>query len=257
MKKEIEDLQKEIKYINLKNLKIEITKNFKISLRSIQCIAPYVLTAGITAGAFKMAGGGFPFYYGDTFQKNSHKMKEIDNLGNIRTEQQYDAFENSGNTLYYYSPWQLENDNLYKRNIEIYELKDITEEDILNILQKEELKLSDIFGDPISKKKETKNKISDEELAKNAYFQAVIYSEDENDYIICQETAEENIGTTILYIFMTFFLELIPLFIRSDISKFNFDECVSEIKAKYQQINVEDLKRKLEIKMENYNRLTR
>ena len=188
MKKELETLEYELKHSKLVNLKISTVKNLKISLRFMQRIAPYVLTAVIMAGGCKLVGGGIPFYSGDTFKINSNTMKEFDSLGNIRYEQQYDDYDNSSNILYYYSQWQQGNDGFYSRNVETYKLDELTEEEILKLFAKEDLNLSDVFGDPTSKKRETKNNVTEEEIQQKDYLQAIIYNEDENDYIIHKET---------------------------------------------------------------------
>lgn len=257
MKKELETLEYELKHSKLVNLKISTVKNLKISLRFMQRIAPYVLTAVIMAGGCKLVGGGIPFYSGDTFKINSNTMKEFDSLGNIRYEQQYDDYDNSSNILYYYSQWQQGNDGFYSRNVETYKLDELTEEEILKLFAKEDLNLSDVFGDPTSKKRETKNNVTEEEIQQKDYLQAIIYNEDENDYIIHKETIGENIAVTVIYLLLTALAELIPLFIRSEISSFDFDDCVREIKRKYPSVNQEELAKKLEIKRSNYDRLTR
>lgn len=257
MKKELETLENELKYSKLVNLKISTVKNLKISLRFMQRIAPYVLTAGIMAGGCKLIGGGIPFYSGDTFKINSNTMKEFDSLGNIRYEQQYDDYENSSNILYYYSQWKQGNDGFYSRNVESYKLDELTEEEILKLFAKEDLNLSDVFGEPTSKKKETKNNVTEEELQQKDYLQAIIYNEDENDYVIHKETMGENIAVTVIYLLLTALVELIPLFIRSEISSFDFDDCVREIKRKHPSVDTEELEKKLEIKRSNYDRLTR
>lgn len=258
MQKELKQLEMEIKYSKFTNLKYSLIKNTKISLRFMQRLAPYVLTAGIMAGGSKLVGAGFPFYSGDTVKINSNIMKEFDNLGNIRYEQSYDDFEDDSNNLYYYSQWGGGhiNNGLYSRIVETYELKEFTEEELLELLNKEDLKLSDIFGEPVSKKTEYKNNITEEELNQKDYIKVVLYEEDENDYIIRTETADKNLVVTILYFIFTFLAELVPFFVRSEISTFDFDDCVREIKRKYSRVDIEELTKKLEIKQNNYDRLT-
>ena len=256
-KKEIETLENELKYSKLVNLKISTVKNLKISLRFMQRITPYVLSAGIIAGGCKLIGFGLPFYSGDTLKINSNTMKEFDSLGNVRYEQQYDDYANSSNILYYYSQWQPDINGLYTRNVETYKLDELTEEEILKLFNKEDLKLSDIFGKPISKKRETKNNVTEEELQQNDCLKAIIYSEDKNNYILYKETKEENNVITAAYLALTAVVELIPFFIRRNISTFDFDDCVSEIKRKYPAVDTDELIKKLEIRRSNYNRLMR
>lgn len=257
LKKEIEKLEKDIKNIRLINLKIEVIKNLKITLRFIQRIAPYIITASLTAGGFKLLGGGLPFYR-DNFRNYLRTMTEVDNLGNVRYEQQYNDFETADNTLYYCSKWHDNEDGFYSRNIEMYKIKELTEEDLINILTKENLDLSDILGEPISKKIETKNNILEEELEEKDYLQAVIYSKSDNDYIVCKETIKDNILMTLLYISATALFECFPFAIRDGgLSKFNYKMCVEDIKDNYPSVDVQELTKKLEIKRSNYDRLIR
>lgn len=257
LKKEIEKLEKDIKNIRLINLKIEAIKNLKITLRFIQRIAPYIITASLTAGGFKLLGGGLPFYR-DNFRNYLRTMTEVDNLGNVRYEQQYNDFETADNTLYYCSKWHDNEDGFYSRNIEMYKIKELTEEDLINILTKENLELSDILGEPISKKIETKNNILEEELEEKDYLQAVIYSKSDNDYIVCKETIKDNILMTLLYISATALFECFPFAIRDGgLSKFNYKMFVEDIKDNYPSVDVQELTKILEIKRSNYDRLIR
>lgn len=256
MKKEIESLEKDIKNIRLINLKIEAIKNLKISLRFIQRIAPYIITASITLGGFKLSGAGLPFIR-DNYKEYLQTKTEVDSLGNVRYEQQYADFKNSDNALYYYSKWHKNEDVFYSRIIEMYKIKELTEEDIIDILTKENLELRDILGEPISKKIETKNNILEEELEEKDYLQAVIYSKSDNDYIVCKETVGDNVLVTFFYLLLTGLLECFPAIIRNDFSKFNYKRCVEEIKDNYQSVDVHELTKILEIKKSNYNRLMR
>ena len=61
-------------------------------------------------------------------------MKELDSLGNIRYEQQYEEYQNPNNVISYYSKWNFVEDNLYSRDIETFALGDITEEQILKLI---------------------------------------------------------------------------------------------------------------------------
>lgn len=257
MKKEIEILESKLEHSKSVNKKINTIKNLKISLRFMQHIAPYVVTAGIMAGGCKLIGWGFPFYSGDNLKKYSNIMKEFDSLGNIRYEQQYDDYENSSNILYYCSKWQHENDGFYSRNVEGYKLDKLSEEKILRLFDEDDLNLSDVFGAPVSKKKEFKHYVTEKELQQEDYLQAIIYRKDENDYIICKETMKRNLKVTSIYLLFTILAELLPLYIRSEKSDFDFNDCVRKIKIKYPTVDTEEMSKTLEIKKSNYNRLMR
>ena len=244
MKKEVESLEKQIKYSRLTNLKISSVKNLKITARALQLVAPYVLTASIVAGGFSLLGA-IPFYR-DKREIHSSIMTEFDNLGNVRYEQQYGDF-GEDSVFNFYSQWELQEDGFYTRTIKTYNIKEKTYEELVELFNKDNLSIEDILGESTSTIKETKNNLSDDEINKKAFMQAIIYNKDENDFIIQEESISENVLLTILYFCLTALIELIPMFFRSECSSFDFGECVEKIKDKYKPADIQELTRKLEI----------
>ena len=59
------------------------------------------------------------------------------------------------------------------------------------------MSLQDILGDPISKKTELKNNLTEEEINAGSFLQYVVYSKDKHNYISVQESVEDNVGWTI------------------------------------------------------------
>lgn len=265
MKNEIESLESEIKHSILVNAKIGTIRNLKIGARALQKVAPYVLTAGIVFGGCTLLLGDIPFYGGDEWNIYSNIMTEFDNTGNIRKGQQYGNFkddsdnilDNSDSMLWYYSKWQKEGEDSYFRTVQTYSIKKKTHKDIIKLFYQENLKLEDVLGKPSSNIKETRDNLTDEELQKEPLIKAVIYNQDENDYIIHKETVMENVSTSILYGFITALAKLVPLHFRKKISSFNFSDCVDKIKTKYQPLDIESPTKKLELKKDNYNRIMR
>mgnify|MGYP001139678404 CR=1 FL=1 len=264
MKKEIESLESEIKHSSFVNARIGTIRNLKISARVLQKVAPYALTAGIIAGGFTLLGD-IPFYPNDEWKVYSNVMTEFDNYGNIRTEQQYDSFEDendntldsSDSMLYYYSNWEKNDDGFYSRIVQAYSIKNKTYEDIIKFFGEENINLEDVLGEPSSNIKETRNNLTNEELQEESFVKAVIYNKDENDYIMHKETVGENILFSVLYVLITGLCELAPLYWRSKHSNFDFADCVEKIKRKHQSLDIDSLTKKLELKKDNYNRLMR
>lgn len=255
MKKEIKKLEMEIKHSKISNSNIKALKALKISLRFGQLIAPYAVTAGIVIGGFSILGAT-PFYI-DDHKKKLEMKKEFDSSGNIRYEQQYDAYENSKSTISYYGKWMSQTDGFYSRDVEIYSIGDITEEKIMKLVNQNNISsLQEVLGKPISKKIETKNNLTEKELTEGSYLQAIMYNEFEDDFIMVKESSGDNIGLTVVCLFITLLAEIIPLAWRS-FSHFDFGDCVKEIKRKHPAIDIEKLVKKLEIKRSNYDRLTR
>lgn len=255
MRKEISKLENEIKHSKIGNTKVYALRGLKIVLRTGQLIAPFVVTAGITISGFA-ALGGTPFYR-DKHKQKLEMMKELDSLGNIRYEQQYEEYANSSSVISYYSKWNFVEDNLYSRDIETYALGDITEEQILKLINDDVQSLREILGEPISKKKETKNNLTEEELQSDPFLQAMIYSKFDDDFIMVKESSSDNIAITLLWVLVTVLAELIPIWWRADGSDFDYSYCIRQIKKKHPTIDVEELAKKLEIKRSNYDRLTR
>lgn len=255
MEKEIESLEKEIKQQKFKNLKINSIKNLKITARVLQLIAPYVVTASIFTWFF-FSNGIIPFHR-DKREIYSRVMTEFDNLGNIRYEQQYADFVDQNNIFKFYSQWQLQEDGFYTRTIKTYNIEEKTYEELIELFNKENVILEDFLGKPISTIKETKNNLTDDELNKEAFMQAIIYNEDENDFIIQEESFDENKYSTIGYFFLLAMLEFASGLFRNGFSSFNFRKCVERIKDNYQLADIQELTRKLEIRRDNYNRLMR
>ena len=254
LKKEINKLENEIKYSKITNTKASALRGLKIALRTGQLIAPFVVTAGLTFGGY--AALGITPFYRDDQKQTLETMKELDSLGNIRYEEQYEVYENSSSIISYYTKWNYDKDNMYCRDIEIYEVGDITEEQILKLINDEIESLREVLGDPILKKKEYKNNLSEVELQKEPFLQATIYSESDDDFIIVKESILENLGSTFLWVLLTMGAEMITVALRG-CSTFDYKKCIRKIKKEHSNIDVEELTKKLEIKRSNYDRLTR
>lgn len=254
MQKEINRLENEIKHFKRENAKIYVLRKLKIVLRTVQLIAPFVVTVGITIGGFSLLRVT-PFYR-DKHKQKLEMMKELDSLGNIRYEQQYEEYENSKSVISYYSKWNFVEDNLYSRDIETYAIGDITEEQILKLMNDDVESLHEILGEPISKKKETKNNLTEEELQSDPFLQAMIYSKFDDDFIMVKESLSDNIGLTFLWIIVAVVAQIIPILWRGS-SNFDYIYCIEKIKENHPIIDVDELTKKLEIKKSNYDRLTR
>lgn len=256
MKKEVEDLERQIKYNKLVNLKNALIRTTLINGRRLQWLAPFILTACITAGGAKLIGMGFPFYRDDV-EEFLYTKKEFDNTGNIRYEEQYGKFDSITSQINHYTKWEDAGNGFYTRRVESYQLSDITDEKVLSLFEKDTLTIEDIFGNKVSSVKENKNNLTEEELMQEEYLEATIYKKDENDYIMVKESIDNNIGFTAIYVLITFLAELFPAIYRSDISKFDYSDAVYDIKEKYTKVDVEKVKKLLEIKRDNYNRLVK
>lgn len=254
MQKEIDELEFQIKNSKSINLKLFLIRYFKVFLRSLQLFTPYFLTAGITFELFHLFG--FTPILEDRRIQYLEIKKELDNFGNIRYEEQYDHFNDTKGTISYIGKWQKRQDNFYSREIKTYVTENFSKDITVNFLKNVDItSLDDIFGKPISQKTETKNNLTEEEINKDSYLQAVIYSKSSDDFIIVEESLDMNLFLTLGWIVVTVILESLPYVYRRDFSNFDFDECVEEIKMKYPYIDIDELFKKIKIKKDNYKRL--
>lgn len=256
LEKEISKLEYEINHSKISNLKIHMLRALKKSLCTGRLIAPYVLTAYISFQAFSTLG--ITPFVEDEVTKRLEVKKEIDNLGNISYEEQYGKFDNPIGTISYVGKWNKKVDGFYEREVKTYATGNIEEIIVTKLINDEDItSLDEILGDAISSKKQTRNNLTKEEIEKEPYLQAVIYSEIDDDYIVVKETIEQNMGWTILWFLLTTLIEFFPVYLQQEIVSFDYGQSIQNINKKYPLIEKETLMKKLEIKRDNYNRLTR
>lgn len=245
LKFDLDKLYFNINHTKLSNIKCNIKKNIEMTLCKCRLVAPYLISLGITFGSFSIAGFT-PFLLDD--EKNNLKiMKEIDNNGNIRYETQYSEFENMNNTITYYSNWYKKN-NMYARNIKVYNIGDLSENNILRIINSDYNNLDDIFGNPIIDRTELKENVDD---INDSYVQARIYSEDIDDYIFLKQPMNNNVVETIIWLFITLIIELFIISSR----EYNYKKIKNSIIKKYSMEFYDNLLKKIEIRKNNYERL--
>ena len=266
LKEEIEKLEETVRTAKRKNTKAKIIRAARIIPSFLRFISPYVLAAYLTVTVFSL-NGSTPFII-DEYKHKKEIMKDFDNRGNIRQVEQYDDFERHKwdeefpelsvkSSLVYISKWVPINDAFYTRVYEVYSLENITEDTITNLLEKDSISsLQEILGAPIESKNETRNNLSEEEIANGDYLNAVIYDELKDDYIIIRETIGANIGTTAFCLLVIFLAECIAQIYREE-SRFSIEGSIAKIKSKYPIIHTAAEEQRLEIKRNNYKRLTR
>lgn len=256
MKKQIHKLEYQIQTPKKENIRRTTIKSLKISLKIAQFTAPYILCAALTfAGAHAI--GLTPFYRND---KNTYLQtkKEFDNFGNIRLEEHYKEYEDEENTLSYYGEWKKSNDEFYSRNVEVYSLNELSEDEINKLLKDSNISsLEEVLGNPISTKTEQANNLTTEDFYSNGYLVATVYDRNKNNYIVEKESIEDDIGFSFLYI-AAILLESYFIYMGQKFpSLSSINSQINAIKENYEPIDVIEAKMKLKIKKENYDRLMR
>ncbi len=249
MKREIKQISFKINHKSVEKIKNEIKRRGKITFCKGRLVAPYFLALTISVGSFSIFGAT-PFIL-DKRKNYEKNMKEIDSYNNIKVISQYNNFEDNYNTITIYEKWQENDNNTYSRNIKIYKLEDFTEEKITELLKENVNNIEEFFENPISEKTETRNNLDKNELDKEAYLSARIYTEDKNEFIYVNQPVSKNIGETIGWFFAFITLETFAFLYRG-ISSFNYKKNVKKINNKYSKEAIEILEKKLKLIENNY-----
>ena len=121
-------LEKQIAEQKAENFKQLNIRNLKIFGNTCNFVAPFVITAGLTVGGFKMIGGGLPFH---TDEITKYKLYNLDyqTNGYVTMEESYNkkhllTNDLQSNELTIYTPWKYENNQYtrYKREYDIGKL---------------------------------------------------------------------------------------------------------------------------------------
>ena len=271
-KLEIKSLENQIKHNRYNHIKLKGIKNLKIYGQIAKLVYPYILIASIYAGSFKYSGLGLPFY-SDEVKNYKNTNINIYNDGTIIYDNSYrDIFlKNSDkDVIKFYGEWYKNDDN-YCRQITTYSLRDLKSElkldkKNLNNLTDDEIKnlfndkhLYEKFYNIGLRSQQITNDVSLEQLSKGSYIEIKLGTIDKKDYVYEKECSERNLLITLIYIALTGITS--ELFYNFRKNKFNyyFKSNINNIKRDYQNRSdsVESLKKKLELKKENYNRLKR
>lgn len=256
MEAEIIEIEKKIKAAKYTNLKIKYLKRLKLFLKIIRLLTPYLSISGIITGIFCLFGNT-PFQI-DEKKQYLYYLKELDSNGNIRYEYQYDHFSNHNNTITYYDKWQLSEDGFYKRNVKVYAIDNLNNEETKDLVSLNKINsIEDILGEPLFDKIEKKNNLDESEINNKAYLQAIIFYKDENNYKILTETISENEKGTILWAIISLGVQIIYGLGKDEKDYTILKDYLAKLKEDYPLINSDELAKKLTIKRDNYDRLTR
>ena len=257
LESEINKLEDEIKSQQIKNMKIKLIRRTKIGTSIISSLAPYTITLLLVTAGTKQITGGYPFIR-DSIRKIPAKItKEIDSLGNIEEKKQYTENYIGPDEIYLYKNWKYNNEeDIYTRDIEIYEVYDLKEEITNDLINLENINITDILGTPEYLENEKKEKLTSEEINANEYIKIITHTENKDDYISKKESMITNIIVSISYLYGLTIFEFMTLLYKVIKNKSSLKEKIERIKINYPYIDKDTKKRKLEIKKENYKRLT-
>lgn len=243
---EINDLEYQIKNNKKINQQRKIIKNLKIYKNTLKYLSPYILSLTLTVPFLNIIGLGYPFKK-DYQKEYLHQEKTITTKTQTTTKEQYQKFKNENDKLYCYGTW-IKKNNCYQREVKIYNLHYLTEEEITNLLKDITQTRENILTTPITTYTETKY---DPPKSFQGYNEAKIYSIDKKNFKEKEEPFTRNLLSTFLYIFInTLTIPTIKITKNEELY-----EKTEPIKKQYQPIDGKILEKKLKIKKENYNRL--
>ena len=187
-----EQKRKDFKQLNIRNLKVFTnTCNF---------LAPFVISAGITAGLFELGGGGLPFH-SDEITKYKMYHLDFETKGYVTMDEEYrtnrwldDPLPE--NSLTIYSPWE-KKDNQYVRFKREYDIDSLTTLDLYNAVLDEDY---EYIKENLKDYQEEKQVVSeiDSKIPNDYFFEASLHILDKEDVLKYNETDLKNIIITII-----------------------------------------------------------
>lgn len=193
-------LEKQIAEQKAENFKQLNIRNLKIFGNTCNFVAPFVITAGLTVGVFKMFGGGLPFH---TDEITKYKLYNLDyqTNGYVTMEESYRTNgllddDLPSNELTIYTPWKYENSQYtrYKREYDIDKLNSL---ELFNAVLEEDYSYIEENLKDYKEEKQTVNSI-DETEKMDYFFEASLHMIDKDDTLKYNETDLKNIIVTII-----------------------------------------------------------
>lgn len=193
-------LEKQIAEQRAENFKQLNIRNLKIFGNTCNFVAPFVITAGLTVGVFKMFGGGLPFH---TDEITKYKLYDLDYQTNGYVTMD-ESYRTNGllddnlpsNELTIYTPWKYENSQYtrYKREYDIDKLNSL---ELFNAVLEDDYSYIEENLKDYKEEKQTVNSI-DETEKMDYFFEASLHMLDKNDTLKYNETDLKNIVITIV-----------------------------------------------------------
>lgn len=194
---ELESRIIEQKKENFKQLNI---RNLKIFANACNFAAPFVISAGITVGVFRLFGGGLPFHSDEITKYKAYNL-DFQTDGYVTMDDEYRTnrwFDDSlpSNTLVVYTPWE-EQDGKYVRFKREYDIGKLTTLDLYNAVLDEDY---NYISENLKEYKEEKQVVNeiDQKEDNDYFFEASLHMLDKEDVLKYNETDLKNMVITII-----------------------------------------------------------
>lgn len=182
---------------NFKQLNI---RNLKIFANACNFAAPFVISAGITVGVFRLFGGGLPFHSDEITKYKAYNL-DFQTDGYVTMDDEYKTnrwFDDSlpSNTLVVYTPWE-EQDGKYVRFKREYDIGKLTTLDLYNAVLDEDY---NYISENLKEYKEEKQVVNeiDQKEDNDYFFEASLHMLDKEDVLKYNETDLKNMVITII-----------------------------------------------------------
>lgn len=255
LEKDISKLEDNLKNIKFYNFKTINKRNFKIAGSIANFLIPVYIATAISISGIKILGGGLPFYT-DSINIDTNVKKYMDSNGTYTISTSLEEFDDE-NYLKVSEGWHKNKEGLFEKSEKTYHFTDVDEDLLKQIVSGKKDNYETKFVD-VDKKIEVKRKLpADAKLSDDkAFIEACIYSVDEDNPIIQDESFWRNFWFTVLDIVAAAGLGTIGCCIR----KYKIKEKIRAIKANNKTIDDEEadlINDKIKIKKKNLEMLTK
>lgn len=191
-------LEKEINKQKKENKKQFKIRNLKIFANTCNFAIPFVISAGLTVGAFKLYGGGYPFHVDKIPKYKTYKLDYITNGYSIINEsyEKEKEYRYCENELIIYTPWEYK-EGKYVRYKREYNVGTLNSLDLFDIVLEEDYSYIEKNIKVIKEERQEVNNIN--EIDKKDYFiEANLHFWDKNDILKYDETKLKNTVITVI-----------------------------------------------------------
>ena len=193
-------LEKKISEQKLENFKQLNIRNLRVFGNTCNFLAPFVISAGLTVGAFRLFGGGLPFHTDQTVKYKAYNL-DYKTSGYVTMDESYRTnrwFDDSlpSNQLIIYTPWEFK-DNQYTRFKREYDIDKITTLDLFDAVLEEDYAYITENIKEYKEEIQVANSIEETE-GQDYFFEASLHMLDKEDVLRYDETDLKNTIITII-----------------------------------------------------------
>lgn len=193
-------LEKRISEQKIENFKQLNIRNLRVFGNTCNFIAPFVISAGLTVGAFRLFGGGLPFHSDEIVKYKAYNLDYKTN-GYVTMDESYRTnrwFDDSlpSNELTIYTPWEFK-DNQYMRYKREYDIRKLNTLDLFDAVLEEDYAYITNNIKEYKEEIQVANSIEETE-GQDYFFEASLHMLDKEDVLKYNETNLKNTIITII-----------------------------------------------------------